>query len=84
MGYLLPVVASLLLIKKHPDNFGGGDIKILAAIGAWLGLTNIPYVIILSCIIFGISCFINKKRAGAFGPSIVLSALIILFVLIYQ
>lgn len=84
MGYLLPVVASLLLIKKHPDNFGGGDIKILAAIGAWLGLINIPYVIILSCIIFGISCFINKKRAGAFGPSIVLSALIILFILIYQ
>lgn len=84
MGYALPVIASLLLIKKHPDNFGGGDIKILAAIGAWLGLTNIPYVIILSCIIFGISCFINKKRAGAFGPSIVLSALIILFALIYK
>ena len=83
MGYVLPVIASLLLIKKHPDNFGGGDIKILAAIGAWLGLTNIPYIIILSCIIFGITCFIKRQRTGAFGPSIVLSTLIILFILIY-
>lgn len=83
MGYALPVIASLLLIKKHPDNFGGGDIKILAAIGAWLGLTNIPYIIILSCIIFGITCFIKRQRTGAFGPSIVLSTLIILFILIY-
>ena len=82
-GYLLPVIASLLLIKKHPDNFGGGDIKILAAIGSWLGLTCIPYIILLSCIVFGITCFINKQKTGAFGPSIVLSTLIILFVLIY-
>jgi len=82
-GYLIPVIASLLLIKKHPDNLGGGDIKILAAIGAWLGLTNIPYIILLSCVIFGISCFINKQRTGAFGPSIVLAALIFLFLSSY-
>ena len=82
-GYLIPVVASLLLIKKHPDNIGGGDIKILAAIGAWLGLVNIPYVVLLACIIFAISCFISKQKAGAFGPSIVLAALIIMSLLIY-
>ena len=82
-GYLIPVVASFVLIRKHPDNLGGGDIKILAAIGAWLGLVNIPYIILLACIIFGISCFINKQRAGAFGPSIVLAALIFLFLSIY-
>jgi len=78
-GYLIPVIASIIMIKKHPDNMGGGDIKILAAIGAWLGLTNIPFVILLSCLIFAINCFVNKQRAGAFGPSIVLSAIIMLF-----
>ena len=78
-GYTIPVLASLLLIKKYPDNLGGGDIKILSAIGAWLGLTNIPYVILLSCPIFAVSCYINKQKQGAFGPSIVISALIILF-----
>lgn len=82
-GYLIPVIASLLLIKKHPDNMGGGDIKILAAIGSWLGLTYIPFVILLSCIIFTISYFITKKHVDAFGPSIVLASLIILFILVY-
>ena len=82
-GYTIPVLASLLLIKKYPDNLGGGDIKILSAIGAWLGLTNIPYVILLSCPIFAVSCYINKQKQGAFGPAIVTSALIILFLLRY-
>ena len=82
-GYVIPVFASLLLIKKDPNNFGGGDIKILSAIGAWLGLTNIPFVILLSCPIFAINCFIKKQKAGAFGPSIVISALIILFIALY-
>lgn len=82
-GYLIPVVASLLLIKKHPDNMGGGDIKILAAIGAWLGLAYIPFVILFSCIIFAFSYFITKKRVDAFGPSIVLAALLILFIMLY-
>ena len=82
-GYFIPVVASLILIKKHPENLGGGDIKILAAIGAWLGLSNIPFVILLSCVFFAFSYFITKKRIDAFGPSIVLATLTILFLLIY-
>ncbi len=82
-GYFIPVIASIFLIKKYPDAFGGGDIKLLAAVGAWMGLTNIPYIILLSCIIFAINCFINKQRHGAFGPAITISTLIILFLNIY-
>ncbi len=82
-GYTIPVIASLLMIKRHPDNMGGGDIKILAGIGAWFGLTNIPFVVLLSCPIFAISCYINKQKQGAFGPSIVIASLIILFLLEY-
>ena len=82
-GYAIPVIASLLMIKKHPDNMGGGDIKVLSAIGAWFGLTNIPFVILLSCPIFAISCYINKQKQGAFGPAIVIASLIILFLLKY-
>ena len=36
-GYMLPVVASAFLVWKNKDAFGGGDIKLLAALGAWLG-----------------------------------------------
>ena len=82
-GYFITVITSLLLVKKDPNNFGNGDVKILTAIGAWLGLTNIPFIILLSCIIFGIFFFIYKKRAGAYGPSIVLATLLILFLLKY-
>lgn len=37
-GYVLPVVATLLMLWRSVDAFGGGDIKLLSAIGAWLGL----------------------------------------------
>ena len=83
IGYTLPIIASLLLVWKHRNNFGGGDIKLLTALGAWFGVTVIPYIIVLSCPIFGITCLIKKQKAGPYGPSIVLSALIILFILIY-
>lgn len=82
-GYLIPTIASLFIVKKHPEAFGGGDIKLLSAIGAWLGIVNIPFIILISCVVFGITCFLNKQRAGAFGPSIVISTLIMLFILLY-
>lgn len=79
-AYFLPVIASLFLIKKHPDVFGGGDIKLLSATGAWFGFVNVPIIILLSCLIFAIHCFIKKQKQGAFGPSIVIASLIVLFI----
>ena len=78
-GYVLPVIASLFLIKKHPDCFGGGDIKLLAALGAWLGLEAVPFIILLSSAIFAIISILKKQRAGAFGPSIVIATIILVF-----
>lgn len=78
-GYFLPVIASMLLVWKHKDAFGGGDIKLLSAIGAWVGLEKLLYVIILSCIIFGLYALINRKKDGAFGPAIVMASMIIAF-----
>ncbi len=75
MGYVMPVLASMFIVWKYPEAFGGGDIKLLCAIGAWVGMEIIAYIILLSCIIFGISCLINKMRAGPFGPSIVYATL---------
>lgn len=76
-GYVMPTVASMFLIRKYPDAFGGGDIKLLAAVGAWIGMEAITYVILLSCIIFAVQCLIAKQRAGAFGPAIVYATLIL-------
>ena len=75
MGYVIPVIASMCLVWKYPEAFGGGDIKLLCAIGAWVGMEIITYIILLSCIIFGVICLINKMRVGPFGPSIVYATL---------
>lgn len=78
-GYVLPVLASLLIIRKYPEAFGGGDIKLLAASGAWLGLGAVPYLILISCVVFGAFMLIRRQRAGAFGPAIVIATLILVF-----
>lgn len=78
-GYIVPVFASLFLVWKHKDVFGGGDIKLLTALGAWLGLELLLYVIVLSCLIFGIYALMKKKRAGAFGPALATAAIMIAF-----
>lgn len=75
-GYVMPIIASMFIVWKHPEAFGGGDIKLLCAIGAWLGFEIISYILLLSCIIFGFSCLINHRRVGPFGPAIVYATII--------
>ena len=79
IGYIIPTLSALLLIKKHPDAIGGGDIKLFSAIGAWLGTINTVYTILLSCIIFALTALITHKKTGAFGPAICISAIIVAF-----
>lgn len=76
-GYVMPVVASMFIVWKYPEAFGGGDIKLLCALGAWIGFELISYVLLLSCVIFGISCLINRQRVGPFGPSIIYATLVV-------
>lgn len=80
-GYVMPTVASMFLVLRYPDAFGGGDIKLLAAIGAWVGLEPISYILLGSCVIFGITCALFKQRAGPFGPAIVYATIITVLVL---
>lgn len=81
VGYIMPVVASMFIVWKYPEAFGGGDIKLLCAIGAWVGAEIIPYIILGSCVLFAVSCLINRKRVGPFGPAIVYSTLITVILL---
>ncbi|MFI3240984.1 MAG: A24 family peptidase [Alphaproteobacteria bacterium] len=81
VGYFLPVFASMLLVWKNKDAFGGGDIKFLAVIGAWCGVDKLLFVIMLASISFGVYALLKKQRAGAFGPwlSFATLAVLILF-----
>ena len=82
VGYALPVLASLVIVRKHPDAFGGGDIKLLSAVGAWIGFQNVPFLLLASSAVFAVLCIIKRERAGAFGPAIVISTLILAFLII--
>ena len=78
-GYMLPVVASAFLVWKNKDAFGGGDIKLLAALGAWLGMELVIYTMILACVLFALYALVRRMRVGAFGPAITIAAIMIAF-----
>lgn len=72
------------LSKK--EGLGGGDIKLLAMIGSWLGVHSLLIVIVLSSLLgsivgIGIMIFQKKdfKTAIPFGPFLALGALAYLF-----
>lgn len=78
IGYFLPVVVSLLIVWYKKDAFGGGDIKLLAAIGAWLGTEGLLYVITLSSVLGLLWALLRHKNSLAFGPMIAISGIIIM------
>jgi leader peptidase (prepilin peptidase)/N-methyltransferase len=68
------------------EGLGGGDVKLLAMLGAWLGYQSIlPIIIISSALgtVFGLSLMLIKKKnfkmAIPFGPFLAAAAVIFLF-----
>ena len=65
---------------------GGGDIKLLAMIGAFLGWQSLPYVVLFSSLtgsLVGIAAMIRQGRGGQtripFGPFLAVGAISYLF-----
>lgn len=79
IGYFLPVLVSLLIVWRNKDAFGGGDIKLLSALGAWLGTEGLLYVIVLASVLGIVYSLIRKKSVLAFGPMIALSGIVVAF-----
>lgn len=84
-GSFLLVAWGYEKISKQ-EGLGGGDIKLLAMIGAWLGVQSLLVVIILSSLLgslIGITVMIvqkkNLKTAIPFGPFLAVGAVTYLF-----
>ena len=84
-GGFLWMVAYLYLLVRKEEGMGGGDIKLLAWIGAVLGWTSIPFVVLVSSIlgsVVGISLALRReaglKSVIPFGPYLALAALLFL------
>ena len=68
------------------DGMGGGDIKLLAMMGAFLGWKAVPFIIFASSLIgsiFGVSIMLLQKKdsklAIPFGPYLAFGALLYIF-----
>ncbi|HEU4853538.1 MAG TPA: A24 family peptidase [Telluria sp.] len=83
-GYLiLWAVYWLFKLATGKEGMGYGDFKLLAALGAWLGWTMLPTIILLSSVvgaIVGISLIVFSKRGRdnpiPFGPYLAAAGLI--------
>ena len=79
-GYLLCTLSVWIMnfMFKRAE-FGAGDVKMVTALGAWLGYTSLNITLLLSFIFFTVWAIIMRRRSGAFGPALGLAAVIMLF-----
>jgi leader peptidase (prepilin peptidase) / N-methyltransferase len=86
-GYLvLWSVYHLFRLLTGKEGMGYGDFKLLAALGAWLGWTMLPLIILLSSLvgaIVGVAMILfaghDRAKPIPFGPYLVVAGLIALF-----
>jgi leader peptidase (prepilin peptidase)/N-methyltransferase len=85
-GGFLFAVAVLFERLTRKEGMGGGDVKLLAMIGAWMGWRALPFIILISSfagtVIGGGSLLVSGRSYRTkipFGPFLALAALIYLF-----
>jgi leader peptidase (prepilin peptidase)/N-methyltransferase len=84
-GALYAVAAGYYLFTRR-EGMGGGDIKLLAMIGAFLGWQSLPFVVFGSSIlgaVVGIGAMVKQKKGGKtmipYGPFLSIAALLYMF-----
>jgi leader peptidase (prepilin peptidase)/N-methyltransferase len=84
-GVLYAVAAGYYLFTRR-EGMGGGDIKLLAMIGAFLGWQSLPFVVFGSSILgalVGIGAMAKQKKGGKtmipYGPFLSVAALLYMF-----
>jgi leader peptidase (prepilin peptidase)/N-methyltransferase len=84
-GVLYALAAGYYLFTRR-EGMGGGDIKLLAMIGAFLGWQSLPFVVFGSSILgalVGIGAMAKQKKGGKtmipYGPFLSIAALLYMF-----
>ena len=88
VGYFLPWSVNFVYrLWRKRDGFGGGDFKLLAARGAWLGVVAIIPLLMLASIValvgIGLLMLLRKEKPSLermlpFGPFLILAGVLIL------
>jgi len=84
-GIFYAIAAGYYLLARRAG-MGGGDIKLLAMIGAFLGWRSLPFVIFTSALlgsVIGIGAMIKQKKGGKtvipYGPFLAVASYLYLF-----
>ena len=85
-GFLLWLVAYIYFLFRKQEGMGGGDVKLLAWIGAVLGWKSISFIVVVSSFLgtfVGLFVMMRYKKdineALPFGPYLSLAALAYIF-----
>ncbi len=83
---LICIVIVLWYAVKREEGMGGGDLKLLAMMGAFLGLQAVPFIIFAASLVgtvAGISIMVIQKKgrqlAIPFGPYLAMGAVMYIF-----
>lgn len=81
LGYLsLWSIFWLFKLLTGKDGMGYGDFKLLAALGAWMGASTLPVIVLIAALVGIIASIILKVARGqpmAFGPALVIAGWIV-------
>jgi len=69
VGFLIDITLSFM---RGKGELGFGDVKMLAALGAWVGLSSLPFALMVAFIVnFLLSLVLPKNQAIPFGVGLV-------------
>lgn len=82
-GYLVLAIPGWIygLIKGRPG-MGGGDLKLMALLGAWLGWQALPLVLIISAllaVILGLVVIRRRETPFPYGPFLIIGGMVAMF-----
>jgi len=80
-GYFIATFSMIMMGKKSTSEIGAGDVKMITAIGAWLGVLGLNFALLLSFFFFAIPITFQGQKRGAYGPALGISAIIAFFIL---
>ena len=77
-GYVLATLSVLVLGLFKKTELGAGDVKMMTALGAWLGAIGLNFALLLSFFIFALYTTGFKQKTGPYGPALGIASIIIL------
>ena len=75
-AYILPLLTALFMQKYKENPLGGGDVKMMAALGAWLGFELFNIALVISFVFFLYLVWQRKSKVAPFGPALAPAVLV--------